>query len=161
MPLPLILTHAYMCPHATSTRSGPPTLLARLPPGSHGGGLLAVYWWSTCDTQRLVYALRTSSTLLLLLKPWFSGNFHFDITADGAPLRLDGHFRFFTPTSETLPPALSLCFCLVENMVVPLPHPRCRKPPRRPRPHCLPRIFRSSPLILVPTQHTFLLRTPR
>ena len=43
------------------------------------GGLL---WWSTCDTQRLVYALRTSSTLLLLLKPWFPGNFHF--TADGA-----------------------------------------------------------------------------
>ena len=60
------------------------------------GGLLTVYWWSTCDTQRLVYALPTSSTLLLLLKPWFSGNFYFHFTADGAPLPS-------TATPEILP----------------------------------------------------------
>ena len=62
------------------------------------GGLLVVYFGGQRVIPKGSYMLlRTSSTLLLLLKPWFSGNFYFHFTADGAPLRLDGHSRNFTP----------------------------------------------------------------
>ena len=72
---------------------------------------LVVYWRSTGGlrlTPKGSYALRTSSTLLLLLKPWFSGNFHFHFTADGAPSRLDGHFRNFTPPPSGVPHVCTL-----------------------------------------------------